>query len=1336
MSITNTMQLTRTASIKFCSSFLAILLVLAGLAGGVARAQLSGTGAISGTVQDPTGAIVAGASVTATNVDTNVQTARKTTSAGNYNITPLIPGTYIVTVAASGFEGYIQENITVNALETVAVNAKLTVGRATESVTITSAPPLLETTDATLGATMDNEMYSNLPLQMSAGNNADQRRATDFAYLMPGVSNVYTGTANATSATTGVNGSGPAGGVQEMYIDGVELPEGDGIGDPRFTWTAIGVDAVNQFQVQTAGVSSQYAGQGLQNYSIKSGGNGIHGSLYEYNRNTLFDAWAFTSKVTTLRPDGQYEMVKPREIQNEFGLVISGPIIKDKLFFFGNYGQYRYQHGATISPYTIPTSAMLGLTAAGGQLGYADFTGYALANGAAATCTSTSKEGTASNVCYDIYDPNTETPGCLGTSATVSPCNRTPFQGMKNGVLTADVIPGSRLSQASQYINQYWVPYENLANQSSYVNNLNYGTPTGLANWYLTGRIDYAENAKNQVAIIVAFGRQASTGPNSGSGLGPPFNTSQSYHPVTNVDIVKDTFTISSHLVNQFAIGYGRYFSLSVTPDDAPQYNAASIGLLNTPPGQASNGFPRIDWSGGANSVVSQQAGYTWNSKSNNTYTATDNVQWQFGKHNFTFGGQYNLVLFGLYSALGPTGPMDYSFSAAPTQGFSSILTTTPGKGTATLGTSGSPIATYMLGAATGESVLSLNVPGTRSVWRSPSFWAQDDYKVTEKLTLNLGLRWDIYQAFQEAHNIFSFFNPTGANSVTGNLGTVQFAGNGDPALYCNCNSPSPTYWKNIAPRVGFAYSVDPKTVIRGSYSVNYARGNWTAGGGGQKTPGTLGLTPSGSTPTQATPSFPLIYWDGTACAQGTNTGVNCGFNGSVAAPAPPKGGTSLAEYGTGANSTTTASASSIEIFDPIRGSRAPEYINWTIGLQRQITHDMSITVSYVGSEGHFVSGGLDPWQMKNGLPSTFAALAAYQPSGTNTVPCTGLTCTTPLLGTKWSATNQALFQSLGFTPPNPYTGGVTYTASNSTSGYFTKYPQYGVSDTTNFTGNTNYHALQLTLRQRAAHGVDFMFNYTFSKSIDDVGTFRTTDNARLDRSLSVTDQPQNITGTVVYLSPFGKGRMASNNFLVRSLARDWSLSGIFTYHSGSPVLFTGTGCAGTPMGTCMPSVVPGVKPRTASYAKPAGGIVAGTGYANTYTTIHHLDLNAFSVLDAANTTPTNTQLGVPVGLGLAGYVPGNAARVGADNVWGMGTYNVDLGLKRSFPIWQKVSIQFEADLLNATNHVVFGSPGGAVGNGSATQSGTTITGTTSYGLISGVSNQPRDMQLSARLNW
>jgi hypothetical protein len=278
------------------------------------------------------------------------------------------------------------------------------------------------------------------------------------------------------------------------------------------------------------------------------------------------------------------------------------------------------------------------------------------------------------------------------------------------------------------------------------------------------------------------------------------------------------------------------------------------------------------------------------------------------------------------------------------------------------------------------------------------------------------------------------------------------------------------------------------------------------------------------------------------------------------------------------------------------------------------------------------------------------------------------------------------------------------------------QFPQYtSVSDGTNFNGNTAFHALEVILRERPSHGLDFMLNYTYSKSIDDVGSFRVNDNARLDRSLSVTDQPQSLTATAVYQSPFTKG----SNFLVRSLAGGWTVSGIFSYHSGNPVAFTGSGCPGNGiLGTCMPNIVPGISPRNtpqASYASPPGGVTAAN-----YATLVHLNESAFNVSITGNSTTTG---GVDVGLGTAAYVPGNAARVGADGVFGMGTYNLDAGLARSFPIWEQFKFQIRADLLNATNHVVWTGPNGGV-NGST------------FGKITGVANTPRDVQLSGRISW
>jgi hypothetical protein len=1280
---------------KLVASFIAVVLVIAGLFGGVARAQLAGTGAIAGTVQDPTGAVVPKATVTATNTATNVSTTRTTTGSGDYNITPLIPGPYSVTVVAAGFEGYRQENITVDALATVSLNVKLTVGKASETVTISSAPPVVDTTDATLGAVMDNQMYSNLPLMMGQGGNADQRRATDFEYLMPGVQGNFTSN-NSTSNSGIVNGSGPSGGVSDIYIEGVDMPEADQVGDPRFTWTAIGVDAVDQFQVQTAGISAAYGGQGVQNFTVKSGGNGYHGSLYEYNRNTLFDAWYFQNKVPTPNAQGKTIPggIKTREVMNEFGIVLSGPILKNKLFLFGNYGQYRYQQGGKISTFTIPTAAMLGYTQSGQPLGYADFSGYAAANNGA-----------------HIYDPAKQAPlvngaGCQGTVA--SPCVRAQFMGLKNGVPTPDVIPADRFSKAADYYNKYMLQYEPIADQTSYTQNLFYGTPIGLANWYSTGRIDYNQSSRNQVSAIIAFGRQAATGLNSGSGLKPPFNASQIYNPVTTVDLFKDTYTINSHLVNQFATGYGRYQSDSVTPNRLTQYAANTAGITNMPSGQAFDGFPGITYSGGFDSPA-VQGGYAWNSKINNTFTTTDNLQWLFGRHNLTLGGQYVVTQFNYSKVETFSGPMGFTFSASQTAAFTT--------GTSLSSTTGSSVASYLLGAASAGSTTA-GVPELGTRWRDPSFWVEDDYKVTDRLTMNLGFRWDFFPSIKEVHNNFTFLNPNETNAITGNKGTLQFAGNGDTHTFCNCQSPSPLSLKNVSPRLGIAFAVNPKTVIKASYNVNVARGDWTSGSQ-SGSPSTLGVTPSASAPGGIS-GAPAFYWDNSACTSGNNDGVPCGWTGSVVAPQVPAGGKSLAEYGTTFTSALGNSGSTtITYFDPYYGGRTPQYLNWTFGIQRQLTKDMSATVSYVGSEGHYLSVSGGRWDKNNRLPISMAALAGYNTNGTALTPCTGTGCTTPLLTAKATAQNLALAAGLGFAPPNPYKS-ATYYASNSVYQYYVQFPQFsGVSDTTSFVGNTNYHALQMTLRQRTAHGLDFMVNYTYSKAIDDIGTFREYDNPRLDRSLSTTDQPQNLNVSGVYQLPFGHGKIGGDNHLVNAVAGGWSLSTIFTYNSGSPILFTGSGCGGSSiLGTCMPNIVPGKTNRiNGSY-----GHAAGFETATTYTKAQYLNPAALTVNTAS--TSSNAQ-NINVGNGPALYVPGNATRVGALNTWGMSRYNADLGVKRTFPIYENVKLAFEANILNLTNHVTFPAPNGGV-NGSG------------FGLLGTMPStyNPRLVQLDGRITW
>ena len=1335
---------------SFCAAWICVaLFVVAMMASVGADAQMAGTGAISGTVTDSTGAVIGGATVTATLVSQNTSTTRTSTGAGDYTISPLTPGEYTLTVKAKGFQSYVQEHVTVDALVTVAVNVQLSVGGAEQTITVTTAPPVLETTDATLGAVMDNQMYTSLPLLMGAGGNADQRRATDFAALMPGVQTNYTNSNNATDASGAVNGGNPNGGTSEIYIDGVNLPEADGIGDPRFTWTAFGMDAIDQFQVQTTGFSAQYAGQGVQNYSIKQGGNQIHGSVYEYLRNTEFDAWSFFNKtpvttappppgstcaynttsttytgsggstVTWCVPGGQ----KPAEHMNENGLTLGGPILKNKLFLFFNYGDYRYSQGPKPQIQTLPTYGMMGYTGANNALGtYADFHAFQTA--------STTAGGGGGGANYHIYDPSTQTYNCNGSSIL---CQRTQF--------TNDQIQMTQVSAAAKFFNSYMLPYEALVNQSQFSNNAVVGYAGGLSNWYQASRLDYNISSKHQLSVIAAFGRQASTGPNATgatNALGPPFNTSQSYAPQTTIGIIKETYTINSHMVNQLALAFGRYKSLSVTPDEQSQYATSNSGLIAAngtangaalPPGQ-DQFFPGICFTGSTSCSSTgggidppvKEAGYDGNQKVNNTVTASDNFQWQFGKHSLTFGGQVTEVQFNYIKNETYSSPLTYAFSSSQTGSFSSTSSTTINS------SSGLAFASYMLGAVNSSSV-SVGVPGLGSRWLDPSFWAQDDYRITPKLTVNAGLRWDIWPAIHEVHNLITWLNPTGANNITGNLGTLEFAGgNTSDGYHSGMPIPSSTWWKNVAPRLGFAYAVDAKTVIRSSYGLSFARGDWTSGSQ-SGSPSTTGLTPSAtsaSTPANA----PQFYWDSTACASSAVPGytsaannIACGWTGSIASPAPSTGGASMAEFGTDYTVGLGSNGSpGMTYWDPYLGSRTPEYINWTFGVERQLTPDMSVTVSYVGSEGHFLSTSKAIGSRNNELPESMAALAGYTATG-GPGSCSGTTCTAPLLSATSNATNlnQAI-NTDGFTPPNPYSAGASnYYGGNKVYQYFVPFPQFsGVSDTTSFVGNENWNALEITLRQRPAHGVNFMVNYTYSKSIDDLGTFRVGDNTRLDRSLSSADEPQNLTGTVVYALPVGRGHWMGDNQIYRQVFSDWSASSIVSYHSGFPILMIGTGCGGDAiLNTCMPSTVPGNPGRiNGAYGKH---VTAASGSLNYIGALPYLNVAAFTVASNAS----NSFGDVNVGQGPAYFTPGNAARSAALNTWGMGYFDWDAALKRTFPIHENWNFAFEVDMSNVTNHTVFASPASTVGS-------------SSFGEITSLSsaNSPRDVQFSGRINF
>jgi Carboxypeptidase regulatory-like domain/TonB-dependent Receptor Plug Domain len=319
-------------------------------------AQTGGDGAISGTVTDPSGARVPNATVLARNVNTGVETKRITSSEGLYNIAPLIPGPYTLTVTASGFETYTQENLTVYALNNLGVDVQLTAGAQTETITVTSAPPALETTNAALGGTIDNNYVSKLPIMITG---LQQRDITQFSNLLPGAQVPPGGRSSIIGGTAQRLG--------ELYVDGLPLSTISQQGDNRPVFNIVPLEAIDQVKVVTSGFSAEYQGAGLENYNLKSGTNKYHGAVFGYLRNTMLDAWSFSSKpgggnVQKVVQNGQIVSVpgpKPSENQNEIGFSVGGPVKiphlfngQDKLFFYAAYDKFKlrisvqpqYQH--------------------------------------------------------------------------------------------------------------------------------------------------------------------------------------------------------------------------------------------------------------------------------------------------------------------------------------------------------------------------------------------------------------------------------------------------------------------------------------------------------------------------------------------------------------------------------------------------------------------------------------------------------------------------------------------------------------------------------------------------------------------------------------------------------------------------------------------------------------------------------------------------------------------------------------------------------------------------------------------------------------------------------
>ena len=1152
------------------------------LAVAAASAQVGGSGTIQGTVTDPSGAVVAGASVTATNVATGVQTTRSTTEAGVFVLSLLPAGEYTVTVKATGFETVTQTHVVLEALANVAVNPTLQVGAATQSITVEAAPSVLKTDDVALGSSMQNNVYDALPLAMNAAGSP--RDPSAFAGLAVGVDNYST---QAAGPSTGSFNGGQTY-QNEVYIEGLPLTSAGTEADTRNLAFGVSVEAVEQFQVETAGAKAMYEGQGVENYVLKSGGNSFHGGVYEYFRNTDFDARGF------------FAAVLPVDHQNEFGVSVSGPIKKNKLFFFANYDGYRLVSATTPIGYqSIPTTA--------------------------------ERTGDFSAFPQVIYDPTSAT----GTAA------RTPFTG--------NLIPASRISKASQSFASYLPPPTN----GNITNNYLAVLPSTVNNDSTTDKVDYNLSDKHRLFALYTTGKYnwptvGSLTPVTTSTLPTPYTDGRDVIEYSTVSQLHDSYVISPTLVNQASLSLSRLWIPLTDPTINGNY-PGKAGLTGLPAGFASTAFPDISF-GGQNAPVSWDGtnAHVYN-EAQNTVDAQDNLLWTKGRHNLTFGFQWQTLQDNETFALDAA----FTFSNNETAQFVNG---------ALSGTTGLGYASYLLGMVDSSTNTQDSVTETGGRYKTYAWYVQDDFKVNSRLSLNLGLRWDIWSPFTEVVNRMSFFNPTLANPVAGGIpGALQFAGSGTDG--CNCSTPVQQHNVNPGPRVGLAYRLGQKTVVRAGYSIFYSH----AGGVGGRTDGRQGLSQVGFNGTNAQSSVvtgqPAYIWD---------NGVP-----SIAYPAPyinPSYGigsiTAAAALAAGAPWAGPSTAIGMSYGDPLYGGKAPYYEDWHFNIQHSITQNLLLSVSYSASAGHWLPGAAVAGPFTNQIPVTYLPL---QGTLSSTLNATSL------------ATVQAMFPR--FKTPFPNFSGTVAQALK-------PFPQYGgISDPWLDVGNSTYNSLQISLNQRLGHGLTFMFNYAYSKELDDLVGVRDPNKDFLEKGPGTIDHPTVVSATFVYQLPFGTGKLKSNLQPLNAVISHWQFSGIFTYAGGAPLSITGT-CTGGGIidASCYPNYAPGFSGSVWQNGTPGTGNITTTSY-----------LNKAAFVDPAAYTVGDIPRAAPLGL----FAPHNA--------------DMDVTVRREFVMRERIRLAFQADAFNVNNAVHFAAPG--LGIDSAT-----------FGIFSAMANSPRKLQFSARI--
>ncbi len=826
-------------------------------------------GRILGTVTDQTGGVISGATVSIIDKDRGVARTLTTDDAGEYNAPTLIPGTYTVRVEANGFKRIERQNVLLEVGKEVRVDLTVQPGEQTQSVTVTEAIPLVETTNATLGGTLNNADINDLPLN---GRN--------YQYLLslrPGVM-VQPGGGPWTQSTNNIRPDESAwmvdGVINASFYDARPVTGASSfITDGA---TILPIDAIQEFNLEE-NPKAEYGWKpgAVVNVGIRSGTNTLHGAAYAFGRDHPFDA----RNIFNPAPDatgncGQPTCAKLPLTLEQFGGVVGGPIKKDKLFFFAGYEGMRSFIGNAFGA-TVP----------------------ALGSGAG-------PKQSMVDAIMALQAP--------GVNVPVSPISLALF-GCPTGTLTAaSTCTGGLIQNASLASTNYLSSFPNTNTSNN-----------GIA------KLDYRINNKHMVNGMLWIGRY--------NGVGED-------HPMVNsvfddtveipnwTSVVNWVWTPTSNVVNEAKLGYTRN-GQKLLPFDRNVFADGKSYALNT--GVTNyGGFPTVTITGFGAQIGSWRGRPVENGP-NPFYDFTDSVSYLLGKHALKFGGEYAHI--------------ETDFAVHDTRG---RIDFQGGKTAAIPGST--PLEDFFAGNPSKGTLLAGNAL-RKMTWMDYAGFVQDDWRLTSKVIVNLGLRYSYTSPFKEANNLLATFDPT--------LGMVQ---QGQASVGNTLVKPD---YRDFSPRLGFAWDVSGKgtTVVRAGASIIYssfAAASFVQQAGLQNfNGGSIAAIPTGGCRVVAIPTCPAGQTFGGTIDLGTvnYTASNLTWNGVVF----PGGGVSC----------TGIKPCNISGVDP--NLHTPYVTNWNFSVTHAFTNSLSLEVGYVGNHGTRLTGFTDLNQIP---PST---VTPANPSGT-----------------------------------------------------------------------------------------------------------------------------------------------------------------------------------------------------------------------------------------------------------------------------------------------------------------------------------------------------------------